>query len=154
MAVADDLAKIDISLQGVVVPAGYPAIGRIYQNPTEKVVTTAELPCFLILPRGDPEITFATFGVEQETVTYAIQFLYQPVSQGTLNENFTDTLVYRVPTLNAIYSHITLSGTVNWVLPIRASLPRELLPKWGGLQFIGFEIILRTVDRRAITLAA
>ncbi len=150
MAVSDDLTNLNTVLSAVVVPVGSQPIRRIYVQPTEKQVTTAELPCFLILWREPEKVKMATFGTIWETRKYNILFHYKPTGQGTIFDNTTEILPYISPTLNALYAHIRLFSTVLGQYPIQSSLPKELTTTWEGTKYMGFQVDLTVIAQRSI----
>ncbi len=150
MAVSDDLTNLNTVLTAVVVPVGSQPIRRIYVQPTEKQVTTAELPCFLILWRTPEKTQMATFGTIWETRRYDVLFHYKPTGQGTIFDSMTDIQAYIAPTLNAFYAHIALFSTVMGQYPIQCSLPKELSPSWDNTKYLGFELSVTVVAQRAI----
>lgn len=148
MTIATDLANITTALGEVVSPVGYPTIKRVYSNPTEKVVTTAELPCYLILWKQPSKVELMTFGgTYRETIPITIEFLYKPLGQGTLQDNVNDILAYRQPTLVALLSHLELYNTVLGVLPVQCTLPIALPEVWSSQQYAGFAITLSVIEQ-------
>lgn len=154
MAMSDDLSNLNTALSGVVVPVGFPAIVKIYTSADERTVTTAELPCYLILWNKPVATHLMTFGTVSETREYQIHFLYKPVAQGTIHEDITDTMNYIQPTLNALYAHLTLYSTVLGQYSIQYVMPKELPFTWAGTKYIGFTTVVRVIQQRAITLGS
>lgn len=154
MAMADDLSNLNTALSGVVVPVGYPAIVRIYQQADERTVTTAELPCFLILWNKPVATHIMTFGTVSETREYQIHFLYKPVAQGTIHDDIIETENYIQPILNALYAHLTLYTTVVSQFSIQYTMPKELPFKWAGTTYIGSTFTVRVLAQRSITFGS
>jgi len=91
MSVSDDLSNLNTVLSAVVVPVGSQPIRRIYNNVTEKLPTTAELPCYVIRWGKPIKSNMMTFGgTVREQREYVLRFLYKPVGQGTLNDNLVE----------------------------------------------------------------
>lgn len=150
-----DLSNLDTALSGVVVPVGFPAIARIYDSPTEKEVTTAEVPCFVIMWNvAKPKTQMLTFGTTLETRQYVIRFYYKPVGQGTLKDNLNDVAQYRQATLTALYSHITLYSTVLGQYPIQCGMPQEFPDDWNGGKHVGFDTVITVKEQKKITFGA
>lgn len=151
---ADDLSNLNTALTSVVVPMGFPAIARIYTSADERTVTTAELPCFLILWNKPVATHIMTFGTVSETREYQINFLYKPVAQGTIHEDITDVENYITPILNALYAHLTLYSTVVGQYSIQYTMPKELPFKWAGTTYIGSTFTVRVLAQRSITFGS
>jgi hypothetical protein len=155
MAMPDDLSNIDTALSNVVVPVGYPAIARRYQSPSEKEVTTAELPCYLILwGTQKPKTQIFTFGTTLETRLYIVRFIYKPTGQGTLTDNLREVAQYRQPTLTALYAHIRLYSTVMAQTPIQCGYPLEFPEEWNGQKHVGMDIVITVKEQRTTVFGA
>ena len=154
MAVSDDLTNLTTVLSAVVVPTGSKAIVRIYTMPDQRLVTTAETPCFLILWKQAPKTKMATFGTVWETRQYTVNFLYKPVGQGTLHDDISELIAYRQATLNALYGHIRLFSTVLGQYPIQCGIAQELPEAWNGQSFIGFPTTLTVIEQRSLVFGS
>ena len=150
MSITTDLANIATALGEVVVPVGSTAIARVYSSPTEKQVTTAEVPCYLVTwrPVGKPELM--TFGTYKQTVNYVVSFLYKPTSQGTIADNITAIAPYIQPTMTVFYKHLQLYNTVLGQYPIQISPPIEVPTKWNGQSYLGFELVITVMSQIAV----
>jgi hypothetical protein len=152
MSQLGDLQNLQIALEAAVIPVGLPPVQRVYLNPTEKIVTTAELPCLLLFWRRQPQISFITFGIEKQQTEYVVQFILTPVGQGTLNDNVVQALQYQIAILDSLYAHLRLNNTVNWQIPKSGGLPGQLPDKWGGQAWFGFDVLVTTVSTRKVTI--
>ena len=154
MSVSDDLSNLNTVLSAVVVPVGSQPIRRIYNNVTEKLPTTAELPCYVIRWGKPSKMNIMTFGTTREQREYVIRFLYKPVGQGTLADNMTDIILYRQPTLTALYARIGLFSTVLGQYPILCGMPVEFSDDWNGQKHQGFDITLTVIDQQKVTFGS
>lgn len=154
MSITTDLAKIAVALGEVVVPVGSTAIQRIYSSPTEKQVTTAEVPCYLVTWRPAGKAEAMTFGTYKQTINYVISFLYKPTAQGTLADNITEIAPYIQPTMKVFYQHLQLYNTVLGQYPIQVSPPIEVPTKWNGQTYLGFEIVITVMTQIAVQFGA
>ena len=148
MAVEDDLSNLNTVLSAVVVPVGSQPIRRIYNNVTEKLPTTAELPCYVIRWGKPIKSNMMTFGgTVREQREYVLRFLYKPVGQGTLNDNLVEILAYQQPTLNALYARIFLFSTVLAQYPVSCGMPIEFSDDWAGQKHQGFDTVITVIEQ-------
>lgn len=155
MPVLEDLNNIKSIIGEIVVPVGYEPIRRTYTSPTEKSVTTDELPCFLITWSSPEKIELMTFGGSyKSTRQYNINFLYKPVGQGTIADNLPVIMEYRSPTIAAFLSHLSLYGTTLGQYPVSCTLPIELPIQWGGTKYVGFTLTITVIEQTDITFGS
>ncbi len=152
MAIQFYLEKLKDALTAVVTPAGRQNSQRIYVNPTQNLVTTAELPAVILLYRKEPITDFMTFAIVRQTHEVVIQFIYKPVGQGLVQDNIYECMEYREPILDALHARQQLYNNVNWMIPTRCGMPMVLKEKWAGQAFLGFDTTVTIVESRAVTI--
>lgn len=152
-SIMQDLAT---ALGEIVVPAGLPAIKKIFTNPTFEVPSTNTVPCIVIFRRKPSNVSMITFGVERNENEFVCQFIYNPVGQDTTQINYPNIVQYLDAIHTALYQHYQLYNAgdngVMYSLPKVDGNPGLLKEKWGGQGFVGCDILVRVAETRKITL--
>lgn len=148
MSVETTIAKLAARIRDIESPRA----AKVYEGPRE-AVDIGSFPCVLV--SLDPDVphrwSMAASGLARHDYTAAIWIFVGPRSNGpTLPELHARCLPWIEPLARALYSGITLEGTVEWVgdggdgtLHTYTIGPHE----WAGKEFFGLKIPLPCTEK-------
>ena len=150
------MQSLATALGTIVTPVGLPSIKRIYTGVTEKIPTTAEIPCIIIFRRRPSNVSFHTFGYEKNETEFVLQLVVNPVGQSTLYDNYNDTIQYADCIHAVLYAHLQLFNAgndgVRWSLPKVDGRPGLLQEQWNSQQWFGEDFLVSVMETKPVTL--